>query len=106
MCCLLLTTFPRCWLDQSHPHKERLAPRQEQGGVQHVLSDGQYGRLVPAGDADMLAAAMGQLVAHPEEAAALGAAAQARSLDYSAERMGDAYLALYADVVTAERGTH
>lgn len=76
------------------------------GGVPHVLSDGQYGRLVPAGDTDMLAAALGQLVAHPEEAAALGAAAQARSLDYSAERMGDAYLALYADVVTAERGTH
>lgn len=76
------------------------------GGVPHVLGDGQYGRLVPAGDAGELATALGQLLAHPDEAAALGTAARARSLDYSAERMGDAYLALYADVVAAGREIH
>lgn len=73
------------------------------GGVPHVLGDGQYGRLVPPGDADALATALGTLLADRDAAAALGAAAGRRSLDYSADRMGDAYLALYADVATERR---
>lgn len=48
------------------------------GGVPEIVTDGQDGVLVPAGDADALAAALRSLLSNPEAAARLGAAARIR----------------------------
>ena len=46
------------------------------GGIVDVIEDGQTGRLVPPGDADALAAALGDLLADPARRAAMGEAAR------------------------------
>jgi glycosyltransferase involved in cell wall biosynthesis len=46
------------------------------GGIGSVVRDGQTGLLTPEGDADALAEAIARLLAHPVEAARLGAAAR------------------------------
>jgi len=66
------------------------------GGLPDVVDDGETGVLVPVDEA-MLSAALGRLVAAPERARAMGEHARRVALErYSAERMVDAYLELYA----------
>ena len=48
------------------------------GANANLLGDGQYGRLVPAGDTSALAVAIGELVADPDAVRTLGQAARAR----------------------------
>ena len=54
------------------------------GGIPELLDAGRAGQLVEPGDAGMLAAALGALIADPAERHRLGAAAQQRSRDYLA----------------------
>jgi len=52
------------------------------GGVPEVITDGVDGLLVPPGDPDALAAALGKLLADPERRADLGARAAERAADF------------------------
>ncbi len=54
-------------------------------GPREVIADGQTGLLVPVGDADALAAAIGSLVADPDRAARLAAAGRAAFEQHHAE---------------------
>lgn len=66
------------------------------GGLPSVVDDGTTGLLVPV-DELALSGALAKLAAHPELARTMGAAAREAALeDYSADRMVDAYLDLYA----------
>jgi glycosyltransferase involved in cell wall biosynthesis len=66
------------------------------GGLPGVVDDGETGALVPV-DQERLSAALGRLIAAPDRARAMGERARQVALDrYSADRMVDAYLALYA----------
>ena len=55
-------------------------------GPREILSDGQFGRLVPVGDAAALAAAMAESLAATPDAAALKARAQHFSIDKAVDR--------------------
>jgi len=58
------------------------------GGVPEVVADGETGLLVPAGDADLLRAAIGRLLAEPELAAQMGRAGLERvRTRFTMERM-------------------
>ena len=66
------------------------------GGLPGVVDDGKTGLLVPV-DEMRLSAALAKLAAHRELAQTMGAAARETALHrYSADRMVDAYLDLYA----------
>ena len=68
------------------------------GGNPELIADGEHGLLAPPGDAPGLAAALRRLVAAPELARALGAAAAARArLEFSLEAMVRRYRMLYAE---------
>jgi glycosyltransferase involved in cell wall biosynthesis len=69
------------------------------GGIPDSVCDGQNGLLVPAGDSNGLAAALGRLLDHPELAAQLGVAARASIAHGHAparaiQRIGRIYAAL------------
>jgi glycosyltransferase involved in cell wall biosynthesis len=69
------------------------------GGVPELVSDGETGLLVPPGDAEALAAAIGRLLAEPETARRLAANARARVEERFSERvMGERVLAVYEDL--------
>jgi glycosyltransferase involved in cell wall biosynthesis len=66
------------------------------GDVPALVRDGVTGVLVPAGDADALATAVGRILKDPALAADLGAAARRHALAaYGPARMTDAFLDLY-----------
>lgn len=66
------------------------------GDVPALVRDGFTGVLVPPGDADALARAIGRILKDPALAADLGAAARRQALAaYGAGRMTDAFLDLY-----------
>ena len=68
------------------------------GGICELLDDDRSGLLVPAGDADALAAGLQALMSDPERAARLGAAARVvAETRYSFDRMVTAFDALYRD---------
>jgi glycosyltransferase involved in cell wall biosynthesis len=66
------------------------------GGIEDLVADGVEGLLVPAGDADALAAALVRVLSDPGLAARLGSAAQARfeSLGLTLESYADQVAAL------------
>jgi sugar transferase (PEP-CTERM/EpsH1 system associated) len=69
------------------------------GGLPGVITEGETGALVPVDDAQ-LSAALGRLVADPARARAMGRRAREVALErYSAERMVDEYLELYASAL-------
>jgi glycosyltransferase involved in cell wall biosynthesis len=72
------------------------------GGLPEIIRDGVTGRLVAPGDADALAAVIGELLDAPDERERLGAAAsddvRAR---FSAERLLGSIQALYDELLTA-----
>ncbi len=59
-------------------------------GPREILAHGRYGTLVPVGDADALADAMGHMLDNPTPADVL----RARTADFAVERIGDRYEAL------------
>ncbi len=59
-------------------------------GPREILADGKYGTLVPVGDAEGLAVAMGEMLANPTAADVL----RGRAADFAVERIGDLYEAL------------
>ena len=59
-------------------------------GPREILSDGQFGRLVPVGDAVALAAAMAESLAATHDTAAL----KARAQDFSIDKAVDQHKAL------------
>lgn len=61
-----------------------------QSGPREILADGQFGRLVPVGDAPALAAAMAESLAATHDRAAL----KARAQDFSIDKAVDQYEAL------------
>jgi glycosyltransferase involved in cell wall biosynthesis len=66
------------------------------GGLPSVIDEGKTGLLVPV-DELALSGALAKLAAHRELARTMGQAAREAALDrYSADRMVDAYLDLYA----------
>ena len=73
-----------------------------QGGPLEIVVDGETGVLVPPRDAGAMAAAMLDLVAKPERAAALGAAGRARVLaEYAMERTAARVQVLYDEVLSS-----
>ncbi len=69
-------------------------------GLADAVIDGETGLLVEQGDLDGLTAALDDVLAHPERARALGAAARARAeREFSLELCADRYEALYERVV-------
>ncbi len=70
------------------------------GGIPEVVTDGHEGWLVPAGDVDALAEKLALLVANPELAAQMGAAARERvELTFSAQRILPQLIALYDEML-------
>jgi glycosyltransferase involved in cell wall biosynthesis len=70
------------------------------GGVPHVLAPGETGLLVPPGDPRALGASLAALRDDPARARAIGRRAREAVLSrYSAERMAQAYAALYTRLV-------
>jgi len=68
-------------------------------GVMDVIDDGKDGLLVPFGDVSSLASAIDRLIAHPDEARAMGSAGRAKALqehtwDVKYPKIRDLYLAL------------
>lgn len=69
------------------------------GGIPEVIEDNKSGRLLPAGDAESLARATGELIQNRELRASLGQAAQKRARDkFSADAIVPKYEALYQRV--------
>jgi glycosyltransferase involved in cell wall biosynthesis len=70
------------------------------GGFREVVEDEGAGRLVPPGDPDALAAAIGELLARPQERTLLERhAAEAAAGPYSWDRIAGRTLALYEEVL-------
>jgi glycosyltransferase involved in cell wall biosynthesis len=69
------------------------------GGIPEVLDGCGAGELVPAGDAQALADAIVVFATDASRRAKAGAAARARALEYSPERMVSAYEAVYREVL-------
>ncbi|MBI2178075.1 MAG: glycosyltransferase family 4 protein, partial [Candidatus Tectomicrobia bacterium] len=65
------------------------------GGLPAVVREEETGLLVPPGDAAALSAAIGRLLARPEERRAMGEAGRRLAQAYSAERMCEKIEALY-----------
>lgn len=73
----------------------------EVGGVPAIVADGKNGILVPPGDIDSLAAAIGRLADNPDLRAAMGSAAVERARrSFSPQDMASAYCRLYAGAPT------
>jgi glycosyltransferase involved in cell wall biosynthesis len=71
------------------------------GGIPEVIQDGATGILVPAGDPDALAQAIGGLADDPGRADAIGVAARAAAEStFSYDRMVQSYEQLYLDELT------
>jgi glycosyltransferase involved in cell wall biosynthesis len=69
------------------------------GGVPDLLRGGEYGRLVPSGDPDALAAAVAAVLAEPEQDMARRAVVAA----YDISRLANDLAALYRDLLAAKR---
>ncbi len=70
-----------------------------------IVDDPATGRLVPPDDAGALAAALGDLLADPARAAAMGRAGRERLVQaFAVDTMVQATLDVYRSVVTAGRG--
>ncbi|MFQ5426864.1 MAG: glycosyltransferase [Gaiellales bacterium] len=70
------------------------------GGIHEVIGDEATGQLVPAGDADALAAALRNLLADPTGRKSMGRRARARALEQlGADAMAASFLDLYRELV-------
>jgi glycosyltransferase involved in cell wall biosynthesis len=74
------------------------------GGIPEIVRDGETGLLVPAGDADALAAALLRLLEDPGLAALMGRAGRARLEEqFGIDRMVDETAALYRELLSRRR---
>jgi glycosyltransferase involved in cell wall biosynthesis len=83
---------------------ERPVVATDVGGNRELVRDGETGLLVPCGDHQALAAAIGRVLASPAEAAA--GAERARAMveaRFGVNQMVDAYQTLYEDLLTRRR---
>ncbi|MGB7342234.1 MAG: glycosyltransferase family 4 protein [Phototrophicaceae bacterium] len=72
------------------------------GGTREIVSDGETGYVIPAGDATQLADKICALLDHPIEAQAMGAKAQAYiQQTFTLERQAQTLIHLYEDVLAA-----
>ena len=69
------------------------------GGTPTAVTDGVEGRLVPSGQPDALAAAIGEVASEPERRASMGAAAALRVRDFDIERAARHLESLYAEIL-------
>lgn len=72
-------------------------------GIDAAVLDGDSGLLVPPGDPAALAATLAELLADPDRRAKLGAAARARSDDFSVAAVGYRYCQLLREVAGRRR---
>ena len=73
------------------------------GGLPEVVEDGVTGLVVPPRDPEALADAVVVLLGDPELRARMGAAGRERFLErFTVERMTDAHLELYAELLAGE----
>jgi glycosyltransferase involved in cell wall biosynthesis len=68
-------------------------------GIDEAVVDGESGLLVPPGDAEALAVALGELLTDPDRRAKLGAAAWSRAEEFSVAGFGARYRRLLWEVV-------
>lgn len=73
-----------------------------QAGPREILADGEYGTLVPVGDAPALACAMQQALGNPHDADRL----RQRAREFSVDRAVDAYLSLLLPGADASHYAH
>ena len=72
------------------------------GGIPEQIDDQQTGMLVPPGDADAMAAAIAALLAQPSRLQAMRRqASSSAARRFDAERMADAYLTWYQDILAS-----
>lgn len=71
------------------------------GGTGEVLRDGREALLVPPGDAGALARAALALLKDPQRAHRLAEEARRRAMDFTPERMAEAYLELYGGLTAS-----
>ena len=75
-------------------------------GVRDILGDQEYGRVVPAGDADALASAIAEMLANLTSAQAVAAAGRTRLLEYTRhDKVADAHLKCYRKVKDRRYGS-
>jgi glycosyltransferase involved in cell wall biosynthesis len=65
-------------------------------GPGEIVDEGETGRVVPANDSDALAAALGEMLAHPEQTRSLAERAAKRAEDFSVGGISRAYWKLFA----------
>jgi glycosyltransferase involved in cell wall biosynthesis len=68
-------------------------------GLDVAIADGTHGRLVPPGDVTALAGALGELLTHPDQTAAFGAAALRRADSFSVQDCGRRYVDVLWDAM-------
>ena len=68
-------------------------------GYRNVATDGRDALLVPPGDADALATALGKVLADESLAASLGAAGRRRAEDFSMRTLAAEYARIYQELV-------
>lgn len=72
-------------------------------GLDEALTDGETGVLVPPGDASALRAALRDLLADPDRRQKLGQAAADASVQYTADAVGERYVALLHEAIARRR---
>jgi glycosyltransferase involved in cell wall biosynthesis len=71
------------------------------GSTDVLIDDGKSGALVPPGDVDAFAHALGRVLTDPTHAASLGSAARDRvAAEFTADRVAAKWIAAYRDVTT------
>jgi starch synthase len=73
------------------------------GGVPELIDNGVNGLLVPPGNPGELAAALADLLSHPERAHAMGSAARVIAKEFSMQAMTERYFNLYEELSTARK---
>lgn len=73
------------------------------GGIVDMVVDGKTGFLVPPGDADGLASALGELLSHPDKAQAFGVAGRDRARQFTVSAVVSRIEDMYADAIGDRR---